>query len=106
MKMTELLLMKGRIRWGKRPCGAKLSRLSYQYPYGLWSKVLLKQTYQSEGLLISRHFKEAHLLEAFYHEFKQFVQFSVNWADFMCSCSSSYRERAECYPIVCLQDKV
>ena len=26
-------------------------------------------------------FEEARLLVAFYHEFKHFVQFSVNWAD-------------------------
>ena len=52
-----------------------------QNAHGLWSKMLWKQTCQSVGLLISRHFEEARLLVAFYHEFKHFVQFSVNWAD-------------------------
>ena len=90
MKMTELLLMKGGMRWGKRLCRAKLSRLSYQYPYGLWSKVLLKQTYQSEGLLLADTSKKHICLKLFIMNVNNL--FSVNWADFMFSCSSSYRE--------------
>ena len=49
----------------------------YQYQYGLWSKMLWKQNI---GLFTNRHFEEAHLLVAIYHEFKHFVQFSVNLA--------------------------
>ena len=47
----------------------------------LWSKVLLKQTCQSVGLLINRHFEQARVLVTFNHGFKHFVQFSVNWTD-------------------------
>ena len=53
----------------------------YEYPYALWRKVLLKQICQSVGDFINRHFEEVRLLIAFYHDFKHFVQFSVNLAD-------------------------
>ena len=49
--------------------------------YGLWSTVLLKRICQSVALLINKHFEEVRLLVAFYHEFKHFLQFSVNRAD-------------------------
>ena len=41
--------------------------------------MLLKQICLNVGLLINRRFKEAHLLLAFYHEFKYF--FFVTWTD-------------------------
>ena len=62
-------------------CGGKTPMSSYQYPYGLWSKGSLKQICQSVCLVINRHSQEAHLLVAFYHDFKHFVKFSVNRAD-------------------------
>ena len=43
--------------------------------------MLLNQICQSVGLLISRRLEEALLLVAFYHEFKHFMQFSVNRVD-------------------------
>ena len=45
--------------------------------------MLLKQIHvcQSVGLPIKRYFEEARLLVAFYHEFKDFVQFPVNRDD-------------------------
>ena len=43
--------------------------------------MLLKQICQRVGLLINRHFEEARLLVAFYHEFKHVVHFSINRAD-------------------------
>ena len=55
--------------------------LLYQYRYGLYSKVLLKQVCQSVRLLMNKQLEEARLLVAFYHEFKHFVQFSVSRAD-------------------------
>ena len=60
----------------------------YQYSYGLWRKVLLKQTCQSIGDLINRYFEEVRLLTAFYHDFKNFVQFSVNLAEYFLQSSS------------------
>ena len=60
----------------ERPCGAKRPCLLYQYQYGLWRKVLLKQICQNV-----RHSGAACLLIAFCHECKQFGQFSVNRAD-------------------------
>ena len=38
---------------GKRLC------LLYQYPHGLWNKVVLKQICQGVGLVINRYFEEA-----------------------------------------------
>ena len=51
-----------------------------EYPHALWRKLLLKQICQSVDL-INRHFEEVRLLIDFYHDFKHFVQFSVNLAD-------------------------
>ena len=41
----------------------------------------MKQIYHSVGLPIKRHFEETHLLVAFYHKFKDFVQLSVTRDD-------------------------
>ena len=46
--------------------------------YGLWIKVSLKQTCKSLLLLINKHLEEPRLRVAFYHDFKHFVQHSVN----------------------------
>ena len=51
--------------------------------------MLLTQICQSVGLPIKRNFEEVRLLVAFYHEFKDFVQFSVNREDRIFCCSSS-----------------
>ena len=66
---------------GQKAHAGQNAHAFYQYLYGLWSQVLLKQSCQRIGLLINRHFEEARLLVAFYHEFKHFVHFSVNRAD-------------------------
>ena len=67
-------------------------------------RALLKQLRLSVGLLINKHFREARLLVAFYHEFKHFVQLSVILTEYFLAVHLA--ERAECYATVCLQDKV
>ena len=68
---------------------------AYQYPYGSWSKVLLKQIYQSVRPPIQIHFEGPRVLVAFYHDIKHFVQFSVNQADWI-FCAVHLAVRVEC----------
>ena len=65
--------------------------------------MLLKQICPCVKLPSKRHFEQARLLVGFYHEFKDFVQFSINRDDFL---AVHLAERVECYATFYLQDKV
>ena len=64
----------------------------------------MKQICHGVGLVINRYFEEASLFVAFYHEFKHFLQFSVNWAEYFLAVHHAVR--VECYATFCLQDKI
>ena len=67
--------------------------------------MLLKQIYQSVGLLINRHFEEAHLLVAF------IMNLNIMGSFLKIALTVYFRAvhmagRTECCATVCLQNKV